>query len=187
MLFNSTTSRNIFAVAACGLVATIAASAVLFYRSYEDVRATSLDRMRQIAKAEALVSEKRIGGTVHIIDGLGAVLETMKADGEPDRGRADRVLHHMLERSPDILALWTGWEPNAFDGRDADFVDAKGYDSIGALRALFRSRRRRQDIQHRAHRLCGARPGRLLPAALHAAEDRRHRALSLCPSTARTC
>ena len=131
MLFNSATGRNIFAVAACGVIATIAASAVLFYRSYEDVRSTSLDRMRQIAKAEALASEKRIGGTVRIIDGLGAILETMKETGEADRARADQIVHHMLERSPDILALWTGWEPNAFDGRDADFVDKKGYDSTG--------------------------------------------------------
>ena len=131
MLFSSATGRNIFAVAACGLIATIAASAVMFYRSYEDVKSTSLDRMRQIAKSEALASEKRIGGTVRIIDGLGAVLETMRGAGDVDRARADQVLHHMLERSPDILALWTGWEPNAFDGKDADFVNAKGYDATG--------------------------------------------------------
>ncbi|MFC3072024.1 methyl-accepting chemotaxis protein [Shinella pollutisoli] len=131
MLLSSATGRNIFAVAACGLIATITASAVLFYRSYEDVRSTSLDRMRQIAKAEALASENRIGGTVRIIDGLGAVLETMKENGEAERARADRVVHHMLERSPDILALWTGWEPDAFDGRDADFVNAEGYDATG--------------------------------------------------------
>lgn len=131
MLFKSATARNIFSVAACGLIATIAASAVLFYRSYEDVRDASLDRMRQISTAEALKAEKKVGSTVHVINGLGSVLETMKADNETDRARADRIIRHMLELNPDILALWTGWEPDAFDGKDSDFVNQKGYDATG--------------------------------------------------------
>ncbi len=131
MLFKSTTGRNIFSVAACGVVATIAASAVLFYRAYEDVRSSSLVHMRQIAQAEALASEKKIGGTVHIINGLASVLETMKQGGDTDRAKTGEVIRHMLESNPDVLALWTGWEPDAFDGRDADFVNADGYDATG--------------------------------------------------------
>ncbi|HTO34561.1 MAG TPA: methyl-accepting chemotaxis protein [Pararhizobium sp.] len=131
MLFKSTTGRNIFAVAICGLAATIAASSVLFYRAYEDARSSSLEHMRQIAQAEALTSEKNIGGTVHIVTGLGSVLETMKQAGDVDRTKADQVIRHMLENNPDVLALWTGWEPNAFDGKDADFVNMTGYDSTG--------------------------------------------------------
>ena len=131
MLLNSATGRNIFSVAACGLIATITVSAVLFYRSYDDVRSTSLDRMRQIARGEALQSEKRIGGTIRVVDGLGAILESMKENGEADRTRADRYIRHMLGHNPDILGLWTGWEPNAFDGKDADFVNAEGSDATG--------------------------------------------------------
>ncbi len=131
MLLNSATGRNIFAVAACGLIATITASSVLFYRSYEDVKSTSLDRMREIAKSEALTTEKRIGRNARIADALGSVLEVMKASGETDRARADRTMRHLLESNPDILGIWTGWEPNAFDGKDADFVKAEGHDATG--------------------------------------------------------
>jgi len=131
MLLNSATGRNIFAVAACGLIATITASAVLFYRSYQDVKSTSLDRMREIAKAEALTSEKRIGPTARVADSLGSILEVMKNSGEADRARADRIMHHLLEKNPDILGIWTGWEPNAFDGKDANFVKAQGHDATG--------------------------------------------------------
>jgi methyl-accepting chemotaxis protein/methyl-accepting chemotaxis protein-1 (serine sensor receptor) len=131
MLFKSTTGRNIFSVATCGLIATIAASSVLLYSAYQDARSSSLERMRQIAQAEALVSEKNIGGTVHIVNGLGSVLETMKQAGDVDRGEADQVIRHMLENNPDVLALWTGWEPDAFDGKDADFVNQPGYDATG--------------------------------------------------------
>ncbi|AOF94131.1 methyl-accepting chemotaxis protein [Sinorhizobium sp. RAC02] len=131
MLFRSATGRNILSVAACGVIATIAASAVLFYRSYEDVRSTSLERMLQIAKSEALVSEKEIGGTVHIINNLASVLETIKEGGDANRGKADDILRDMLESNPNILALWTGWEPDAFDGKDADFAGKAGYDATG--------------------------------------------------------
>jgi methyl-accepting chemotaxis protein len=131
MLFKSTTGRNIFSVAFCGVVATIAASSVLFYRAYDDARSSSLEHMRQIAQAEALAAEKNIGGTVHIVNGLGSALETLKQTGDGDRLKADQVIRHMLENNPDVLALWTGWEPNAFDGKDAEFVNKAGYDATG--------------------------------------------------------
>ncbi|WP_454701667.1 methyl-accepting chemotaxis protein [Agrobacterium burrii] len=131
MLFKSTTGRNIFAVAACGVVATVAASAVLFYRSYEDTRVNSLERMRQIAHAEALTAEKNIGGTLHIVNSLGSVLETMKQSGDADRGKANQLIRNMLAGNPEVLGLWTGWEPNAFDGKDADFVNTEGHDATG--------------------------------------------------------
>ncbi|MBO0129868.1 methyl-accepting chemotaxis protein [Agrobacterium burrii] len=131
MLFKSTTGRNIFAVAACGVVATVAASAVLFYRSYEDTRVNSLERMRQIAHAEALTAEKNIGGTLHIVNSLGSVLETMKQSGDADRSKANQLIRNMLAGNPEVLGLWTGWEPNAFDGKDADFVNTEGHDATG--------------------------------------------------------
>jgi len=131
MLLNSATGRNIFAVAACGLIATITASAVLFYGSYQDVRSTSLDRMQEIAKAEALTIEKRIGRSARITDALGSVLEAMKDKGDTDRARADGILRHLLESNPDMIGIWTGWEPNAFDGKDTDFVKAQGHDATG--------------------------------------------------------
>ena len=131
MLFKSTTGRNIFAVAACGVFATIAASAVLFYRSIEDTKANNLERMLQIAHSEALATEKNIGGTIHIVNSLVSVLESMKQSGDADRGKADQIIHQMLANNPDILGLWTGWEPNAFDGKDADFANREGHDATG--------------------------------------------------------
>lgn len=131
MLFKSTTGRNIFAVAACGVFATIAASAVLLYRSIEDTRDNSLERMRQIARAEALATEKNIGGTIHIANSLASVLEAMKQSGNADRSLADQIIQHTVADNPDILGLWTGWEPNAFDGKDADFVNSQGHDATG--------------------------------------------------------
>ncbi|EXJ14749.1 methyl-accepting chemotaxis protein [Imhoffiella purpurea] len=54
-----------------------------------------------------------------------------KADGR--RESVDRILQAVLRGHPDFLAVYTAWEPNAFDGRDADFVGARGTDASGRL------------------------------------------------------
>ncbi|MBB4288365.1 methyl-accepting chemotaxis protein/methyl-accepting chemotaxis protein-1 (serine sensor receptor) [Rhizobium leguminosarum] len=131
MFFKSTTSRNLFSVAACGVIAVIGASGIIFYQAYNEIRSGSIEQMRQIATAEALNIEKNIGGTVHIVDGLDTVLTTMKELGDTDRTKADKVLLNMLQANPSILATWTGWEPNAFDGKDKDFVGKEGHDTTG--------------------------------------------------------
>lgn len=33
--------------------------------------------------------------------------------------------------NPELIGTWIGWEPNAFDGRDAAFAGTSGYDATG--------------------------------------------------------
>ena len=40
-------------------------------------------------------------------------------------------LKQVLVDNPGFLAVWTCWEPNALDGKDADFIDAFGHDETG--------------------------------------------------------
>ncbi|MBK1650340.1 methyl-accepting chemotaxis protein [Rhabdochromatium marinum] len=54
--------------------------------------------------------------------------------GRPSRREAvDHILQAVLNGNPDFLAVYTAWEPNAFDGRDANFVGARGTDASGRL------------------------------------------------------
>lgn len=48
-----------------------------------------------------------------------------------DRAAHGAVAESVLAANPFILATWYAWEPNALDGRDADFVDAPGHDATG--------------------------------------------------------
>ena len=49
----------------------------------------------------------------------------------------DRMLLAILHGQPDFLGVYTGWEPNAFDGRDADFVNQPGSDASGRFIPYF--------------------------------------------------
>lgn len=49
----------------------------------------------------------------------------------PDRALADAVLRQILTDNPAFLAVWSGWEPDAFDGRDRDYRNAPAHDATG--------------------------------------------------------
>ncbi|MFD2112069.1 methyl-accepting chemotaxis protein [Thiorhodococcus fuscus] len=48
-----------------------------------------------------------------------------------DREAVNRILQSILREHPGFLGLYTAWEPNAFDGRDAEFVGQPGTDASG--------------------------------------------------------
>ena len=54
-----------------------------------------------------------------------------KATSPMDRAQVSGMLQNALGAEPEILALYTLWEPGAFDGRDADFVNKPGHDTTG--------------------------------------------------------
>lgn len=47
------------------------------------------------------------------------------------------VTKNVLEGNPDLFATWTYWEPNAFDGRDAEFKNQLGCNSDGRAHSWF--------------------------------------------------
>ena len=53
------------------------------------------------------------------------------AHGVRDRKTVNVLLKGVLEDNPDHFGAWTVWKPNAFDGRDAAFVNAPGSDASG--------------------------------------------------------
>jgi len=50
-----------------------------------------------------------------------------------DRAEVLNALKNQVEEDESILGAYVGYEPNAFDGRDAEFVDQPGHDATGRL------------------------------------------------------
>ncbi len=42
--------------------------------------------------------------------------------GDPQRVVLDKMLERTLKENPEFLAVWTRWEPNAFDGLDSAYI-----------------------------------------------------------------
>jgi methyl-accepting chemotaxis protein len=54
-----------------------------------------------------------------------------------DRAALIRGMRGVLSQSPGLFGIWTVWEPDALDGRDAEFVNAPGHDGTGRFIAYW--------------------------------------------------
>ncbi|MGV7930399.1 MAG: methyl-accepting chemotaxis protein [Spirochaetota bacterium] len=57
--------------------------------------------------------------------------EAMGASGAAGREQLNVILRGVLEKNPEFLGVWTCWEPNALDGKDAAFALTPGHDRTG--------------------------------------------------------
>jgi methyl-accepting chemotaxis protein len=64
---------------------------------------------------------------------LGKVFEaaSVVTNAGISRRQANAILKYYIERSPGFLGAYVAFEPNAYDGKDANFVDEWGHDSTG--------------------------------------------------------
>jgi methyl-accepting chemotaxis protein len=101
-------------------------------RARNMAKTEALDRAEQIAyryggvvKAEIEVAMDAARTTAQLFEGMktGTVI--------PDRLDLSRMLRQLLERNPDFVGVWTCWEPDALDGRDAEFAGKEGHDATG--------------------------------------------------------
>ncbi|WP_231622046.1 histidine kinase dimerization/phosphoacceptor domain -containing protein [Methanococcoides methylutens] len=48
-----------------------------------------------------------------------------------DRDEVNEILKDLLLENPQLVGVYVGYEPNAFDGRDAEFIGEEGHDETG--------------------------------------------------------
>ena len=87
----------------------------------------------QAATTEAVASAVAadLSDAARAADGIVTALEALHASGVVDRKAYDATLTRFLDRNPGLLGAWSGWEPNALDGKDADFANTPGSDASG--------------------------------------------------------
>jgi len=69
--------------------------------------------------------------TVRNAGHLAGIFSSLRTLGLADRGLFNDILQRVLQANPQLLGVWTVWEPDALDGRDADFIGAEGHDATG--------------------------------------------------------
>ncbi len=116
------------AVALC-LVAIVA---TVTHRSAEQARAQSLETARAAALAEAQQTRAYFERALFTARSVAASYLGMQASTSAiDRDAAAAILQTTLAQTPEFFAAWSCWEPDAFDGRDADHAGLAGHDASG--------------------------------------------------------
>lgn len=102
-----------------GFLVTIS---LLTWQSTEAQRASALAYAEQLADTRAVDIGAQLNAASHTAHQLAEMLAADRAQGGASRQLAVDYMRRVAEANPDYLALWTVWEPNAFDGRDSEFV-----------------------------------------------------------------
>jgi len=84
-----------------------------------------------IAYNQALDVTKKLDLAARVAENISTLGAAMKSQGMVDRSVFDEMLRSLLEKNGDLIGTWTGWEPNALDGRDSEFVNSAGHDATG--------------------------------------------------------
>lgn len=65
------------------------------------------------------------------IETYGRILETQIQSNMQSRERAHFELREILKNDDSYLAIWSAWEPNAFDGKDAEYANKPNHEQSG--------------------------------------------------------
>jgi len=110
------------------LVVALSASAWLTATKSGDIaRDLALEAGKQQASDIGSDIEKTFGVGFSTLGALRDSFIELRKNGITDRKAYVDVLRAALEANPSFFGTWTGWEPNAFDGKDAEFANSGGY------------------------------------------------------------
>jgi methyl-accepting chemotaxis protein len=99
---------------------------------FENEKRSSVQYMESISREYAFLADAELEISMDSARTLADVLGSF--ENIPRENRRD-VVNGMLKRvvanNPNFLGVWTCWEPNALDGRDAEFIGKPGHDATG--------------------------------------------------------
>jgi methyl-accepting chemotaxis protein len=127
-----TAKLSIAATALC-VLCVLVTSAVLGWRTAASAR-DQADQMASLAADDAADKvAAELGHSFSAVKTLADTMRGMKAAGlPPSREQLDAMSRQVLELHPEFIGTYSIWEPNALDGRDAEFVNkGPGYDATG--------------------------------------------------------
>jgi len=105
--------------------------------SYREASASLVDASRHTMQSEAQAEALRVSGDLSSAfatsQALAQNLLVQRAAGTLSRATVAAVIHQQVQVHPEWVGFGTLWEPEAFDGKDTEFVGAEAHDATGRL------------------------------------------------------
>ncbi|QBM27111.1 methyl-accepting chemotaxis protein [Hydrogenophaga pseudoflava] len=127
-----TTKLSLSAVLLCVLCVG-ATSAVVGLQASDRARQAASEQARVVAEQAAAQVGGELGRSFAAVLGMAASMEGMKSAGHPpSREQLDDMARQLLVQRKEFIGTYSIWEPNALDGRDAEYVkQGPTYDDTG--------------------------------------------------------
>ncbi len=114
------------------VITSLNVSTMVFYSAQHQFRAAERNGylIAQAAAADAAHSiAMRLSLAMSVVQNNANAIMALHTDGLMDRERINAVLKRGLQSHPELVGMYTGWEPDAFDGRDAAYASNKAMGS----------------------------------------------------------
>jgi methyl-accepting chemotaxis protein len=118
---------------ALSLGAVIAFALVVIFRVATVAQADAVTIAARTAQASGAAVTTYLSEALDEARGLAKVFEAASnvASAGISRRQANAILEYFVGHSPRFFAAYVGFEPDGYDGRDRNFVDAWGHDATG--------------------------------------------------------
>ena len=124
----SLNSKICVAATALAVLSLGVTAAVIGYKSSASAEAAALDLARTSAREVAGALQARIASNLSSVSSLAGAMRGTKSASLPlQREQINELTKATLTSSEDLLGAAVTWEPNALDGKDADFANQKPY------------------------------------------------------------
>ena len=123
-------SLMVMALTAAAVIAMVAAIAL---RVNGFARQNAIEIATQTASARGTAVKNTLENALDEAKGLSKIFEAagVVANAGISRRQANSLLQYYIEHSPQFYGAYVAFEPNAYDGKDGNFVDEWGHDSTG--------------------------------------------------------
>lgn len=105
--------------------------------SFDALRSVSIEKTREQAVRYGNSVSEELNKPAEAVRTVAASLKGLHNAGKTDRKLAAEIISQMLRQHPQIFGSGTIWEPNAFDGKDAEHINAPYSDAKGRFAPYF--------------------------------------------------
>ena len=115
-------------VVVAGFAVTLSVLANRMTQAQQNSALQYVEALTDRYSGEALAT---LNQAITVTNMMAKTYEAMVINGNTDRETANAMMRQVLDANPGIISTWTIWEPNGFDGRDADYASTKNHDATG--------------------------------------------------------
>jgi methyl-accepting chemotaxis protein len=106
--------------------------AVVALRARDMAKKQALQYSEEFAYRYSAIVELKINRAAEAARALAQSFTAIKqVQPVPDRRMLTGILERVFDENPDFISDWSAWEPNALDGKDAEFAGQAQHDKTG--------------------------------------------------------
>lgn len=107
------------------------------FKSKDVITKGSIEFATATAKQYSNLYAEKLNLAMRTVEVLAGSCESSLKSGRQNRQDLMDLMRTELDKNNDILAVWTIWEPNAFDGKDSLYRNSPGHDATGRFVACW--------------------------------------------------